>query len=88
MSALDEFAGLLRGLVISLAEDLEPSEAGLVMHLIDHDEGGEALLSLAWVIVENDRTVAQSTIASLRSLAEALGVQDDLPAGLDRHAAS
>jgi hypothetical protein len=85
VSTLDDFAGRLRGLVISVSQDLEPTEAGLLMHLIDHDEGGEALISLGWFIVEKDRTVTRDAIATLRKLAESLGVQNELPAELDRH---
>jgi hypothetical protein len=80
VSALDDFAARLRGLVISVADALSPDEAGLVMHLIDHDEGGEAMLSLAWIAVENERSLSDEAVQSVVRFAIDLGVADDLPA--------
>jgi hypothetical protein len=82
VSRLDEFAGRLRGLVISVADALSPDEVGLVMYLIDYDEGGNAMLSLAWIAVENGRSLSGEAVQSVIRLATDLGVADDLPASI------
>ena len=79
MSDLDDFVGRLRGFVISVAESLAPDEAGLVMHLIDHDEGGEAILTLAWIAVENGWVLPPEAIKAVVRFAADLGVAGDLP---------
>jgi hypothetical protein len=80
MSDLDEFVGRLRGLVMSVADAFAPDETGLIMHLIDHDEGGEAMLTLAWIAVENGRSLTDEAVQSLVRFATHLGVAGDLPA--------
>ena len=86
MTSPEEFSGRLRGFVISVADYIAPDEANLVMHLIDHGEGGEAMLTLAWIIVESNWRVPSEHLADLRALAKATGVADELPEELDRNA--
>jgi hypothetical protein len=86
MSALEDFAGRLRGLVISLADFLDPADIELVHHLIDHDEGGEALLTLSWIIVEKNKHVPSDALVAIRELSEGLVDPVDMPPGLDKHA--
>jgi hypothetical protein len=70
----------LRGLVISIANTLSSDEVGLLMHLIDHDEGGEAMLSLAWIVVESGRSLPAAAAREIVRFASDLGVATDLPA--------
>ena len=83
-------AGLskLARVVEDISQPLEPQGGvvvevnagpGLVMHLIDHEEGGEALIALAWIAVENDRALPPDAIAAVRCIAADLGVEADLP---------
>jgi hypothetical protein len=57
----------------------------LVMHLVDHDEGGEAMLTLAWIIVEEDLKIPANAIAEIRYLSDEVVDPADLPPSLDDH---
>ena len=85
MSAYDEFAGRVRGLVISLSGIFTPDECREVEHFIDHDEAGEALITLAWIIVEEDKRIPSETLAAIRDLSRGLMSEKDMPLGLDDH---
>jgi tellurite resistance protein len=79
MSAMDDFAGRLRGFLISLGDKVNAEDAEFVMHLIDHDEGGEAIISVASSIAEHDGTLTSHEKEALLSFARSLGVEEELP---------
>lgn len=85
MSELEAFLNRVRSLLTSLEGTLNPSEISEVEHLMDHDEIGEALRTLAWIIVEEDKRVPFETIASIRELSRGLVDEADMPPGLDEH---
>ena len=86
MSAQDEYAGRLRGLLISLGEHLEPYQLDILMDAVDHDEGPEALVMLAWYIVDGDKRVPAAAIADIRELTGGFSAARDLPEDLERYA--
>lgn len=87
MTALGDYLGRAQALVLSLADDLTDAEQHEVRHLIDHDEVGEALRTLAWIIVEEDKRVPATAISAIRELSTGLVDADDLPPNLERHVA-
>jgi hypothetical protein len=87
MTALDDYLASVRALVASVSPLLTPAELRDVEHLIDHDEIGEALRTLAWIIVEEEKRVPASTPSAIRRLSAGLVDPADLPADLDGHSA-
>lgn len=85
MSDLDDFVGRVRGLLISLSSELTEAESAEVQHLIDHDEHGEALRTLAWIMVEGDKTISFDAYRSIRRLSAGLVREGDMPAELAGH---
>jgi hypothetical protein len=85
MNEFDDFVGLVRGLVISLAAILTPEECAEVEHYIDHDEHGEALRSLAWIIVESNLRVPAEAVRAIRELSDGLVLPEHMPPTLDAH---
>lgn len=83
----EEILGRIRGLLISLGPILSCGEAGEVEELLDHAELGEGLRTLAWLIVEEEKVVAQADIGEIESLAARMGITDELPAELNQHGA-
>jgi len=77
----DEILGLLRGLLISLEPALATDEIEEVAEPLDHAELGEALRTLAWLIVEEDKVVARADIGQIEKLAVRMGIADELPPG-------
>jgi hypothetical protein len=71
--------------VDSLDAILTPSQRGEVVHLIEHDELGEALRTLAWIIVEEDKRIPFSAYESILELSVGLIAPDDLPKNLAAH---
>jgi hypothetical protein len=57
----------------------------LAQHLIEHGEPAEGLFTLAWIIVEKDRRVPSTVVASIHELTEGLFAEQDLPADLSSH---
>lgn len=78
----DDLAGRLRGLVISLGDVLTSSESSEVEHFVDHAEFGEALRALAWLLVEEDKTVPFTAVLEIERLARLMGTTEELPKGL------
>lgn len=85
MTALDDYLGRVRGLLISLADRLTPEECAEVEHLIAHGEPAEGLRTLAWIIVDERKTIPAEAMASLRELTAGMIEVDHMPPGLDRH---
>jgi hypothetical protein len=84
-SAMEDYLGRVNGLVISLMGILDAEELDRAQHLIDHGEPAEGVARLAWIIVQNDRYVSASVVASIRELSEGLVAEEDLPADLSSH---
>ncbi|MGL5829079.1 MAG: hypothetical protein ACRC0L_05860 [Angustibacter sp.] len=81
----DELLGRIRGLLISLGATLSSEESSEVDELLDHAELGEALRSLAWLIVEEGKRVARSDVREIESLASRMDISGELPEALSQH---
>lgn len=86
MNPFELYVSRVRALVSSLRDNLSPDECSRVEHLINHDECGEALTSLAWIIVNENKRVPAEAIAAIRELSEGLVADEDMPPNLDQHA--
>lgn len=87
MSDRDEFVGRVRGLLISLSGTLSAEEGAEVEHLIEHDEVGEALRTLAWIIVEEDKRISQQAYDAIRELSASLVAEEHMPRDLSAYIA-
>ena len=56
----------------SLADILAPKDIADVVHLLDHNEPGEALLALAWTIREQNLNHRVDVVTRLREVADGL----------------
>jgi hypothetical protein len=81
----DELLGRIRGLLLSLGSVLSPEESAEVDELLDHAELGEALRTLAWLIVEEDKRVAMTAVREIESLAARMNNTEELPDTLRQH---
>ena len=79
MSARDDFLGRAYGLIISLHGDLSPDELHIVYRLIDHGEIGEAMVELAWIIVNGDKRISQEVYERIAELSAGLVNEDHMP---------
>lgn len=79
MSALDDYVGRCRAMVIRWSERLPPDGVGWAMHLIDHDEAPEAMNSLAWLIAESNVEIDDQHVRELRELMGGLVPDESLP---------
>lgn len=75
----EEFLRSVLGLLDSLRDTLTPSELAEVQHLVDHNEIGEGLRSLLWIIEEERKAVSEATIAQILELADGLVEPTHLP---------
>ena len=81
----EAYRAQLRALAISMQGTLPTERLDMVKEMIDANEGGEALITLAWTIVESGVMVPSSVIRELREQADDLVAPGDLPANLDAH---
>lgn len=81
----DEILGRIRGVLITLGPALSPEESAEVDELLDHAELGEALRTLAWLIVEEEKRVAMANVVEIESLAARMEISEELPATLSHH---
>jgi hypothetical protein len=86
MNVFNAFAAELHAFLEPFATLLPREDFDLVARLIDNYEGGEALILLAGLIVEQDVRVHRVVIDRLRDLADGLVEPEDLPDGLDAQA--
>lgn len=86
MTTFNDYRDDVRALVASLSSYLSASEQTEVLHLIEHDECGEALRTLAWIVVEEKKRIPASAIAAIRNLGRGLVADADLPNDLDLYA--
>lgn len=84
-SYYDDLGGRLRGVVISLGDVLSSEEATDVEEFIEHAEFGEALRSLAWIIVETNKQIAASDLTEIEALARLMEITEEMPNGLHGH---
>jgi hypothetical protein len=85
MTEREMFLSRVHALVSSLDGVLDGLQIREVEHLIDHNEIGEALRTLAWIIVEENKRIPPDALASLRELSEGLVEAQHMPPGLDSH---
>ena len=81
----DDLGGRLRGLLIQLDDILTKDEAAEVEELLEHAEFGEALHTLVWIIVEEDKRIGRSHFDDIQTLADRMDVDHELPEQLPRH---
>ena len=79
---MDAYVGRVHAVVIALSDYLSPNDLGLADHLIDHGEPPEALISLAWAIVESGVHVPEWTIDAIYELGEGINDPSHLPPNL------
>ena len=79
---MDDYLGRLNGLVVSLGGFVSSAGLSRVQHLIDHDEGPEGMLALAWIIVEEKRKVPRWVIEATLELGGNLIREEDWPTDL------
>jgi hypothetical protein len=84
-SYYDELGGRLRGLVISLGNVLSSEEAADIEESIEHAEFGEALRTLAWIIVEANKQIPISGLTEIEALATLMEIAEEMPDGLRGH---
>lgn len=75
----------VRAFVRSLGGVIAADDTSLVEDLIDHDEIGEALTSLAWIIVEKDLRIPRSAMDEFHRLGDGLVSPEYLPEGFESH---
>jgi flagellar biosynthesis regulator FlbT len=85
MTSKEEFLRQVRGLIASLDNTLTASERLEVEHFIDHNEIGEALTTLAWIIVNESKRIPASAYQSIIELSEGLVDPEHLPKDLATH---
>ena len=84
MSDPHSYLRRLRALAARVEDVLTPQQHAVVEDLIEHGEGGEAMLTLAWALVDDRNSVPLSVIAEIRALAEGLVDAKDFPPNLDQ----
>ena len=82
---LERYLARVNEFLASLATTLSDDERSEVQHLIDHDEIGEALCTLAWIIVDGNKTLSAGSYATLMELSRGLVAPEDLPSSLSDH---
>lgn len=85
MSDREEFRSRVLDLLESLEGVLNGLEIREIQHLVDHNEIGEALRSLAWIIVEEKKRISADALAAIRELSAGLVAEEHMPPGLDLH---
>jgi hypothetical protein len=85
MNEFDEYVGKVQGLVISLADVLTSEECAQVEDYINHDEHGDGLRLLAWIIVESNLRVSADAVRAIRELTDGLVLPEHMPPTLDAH---
>lgn len=78
----DVMSGRIRGLLISTGSVLSPREAAEIEEFLDHGEFGEALRTLAWLIVEEGKEIAVADIHEIEALADRMAISDELPGSI------
>ena len=78
IEAMERYVGRCEAVGKLPAEDLDRAQ-----HLIDHGEPAEALLTLAWCVVERRVVVSASAARDIRLLTADLIAEQDLPTGLN-----
>lgn len=86
MTDLHIYLQRVHALVASVSAELTDAELAEVNHLIDHNECGEALRTLAWIVVEEKKHIPIAAVQSLRDLSRGLVAEEDLPSDLEQHA--
>ena len=87
MNELNHYLEQVRKLVDSVSSELTDSEQKEVSYLIDHDECGEALRTLAWIVVEENKKIPTSAVKAIKDLSEGLVAEEDFPPGFDNYLA-
>lgn len=72
----------IRGILRALNPYLEGAQIDEVMRFVNHDEYGEALRTLGWILVEEDKSVPVEVLNEIKRLADEMGVRGELPPSL------
>lgn len=77
----EELQGRIRGLLISVSDQLPPVTVQLVGEMIDANECGVALETISEMLVESRAEISPDVFAGVRQLAETMGLE---PSDVDR----
>jgi hypothetical protein len=88
MTTPGEYVAKVEALVAGVSPVLTSDEEGEVRHLIDHNECGEALVSLAWIISDGNKLITPAQYRSILALSLGLVDPQDLPPDLEEHVRS
>jgi hypothetical protein len=86
MTDLHVYLQRVHALVASISLELTDAELAEVNHLIDHNECGEALRTLAWIVVDEKKHIPIAAAKDIRDLSRGLVAEEDLPSNLEQHA--
>ena len=78
-----DFIDDLNSFASSLADRISSQELADVRHLIDHNEAGEAILALAWILREHKMAPQSGVVNELRDLADGLVDSPELERALN-----
>lgn len=83
MSALENYHRQVCELLKTTKNVLMEAEAAEVEHLIKHDEHAEAIRTLAWIVVEEDKRISADIVKNIRVLSERLVDPHHMPTNLE-----
>lgn len=75
----EKFREAVLDLLDSVGDTLTQEERSEVQHLVDHNEIGEGLRSLMWIIDEEHKVVSEASIVRMLELADGLVDPAHLP---------
>jgi hypothetical protein len=79
------FVRQVRDLVTVVSARLSATAGAEAMHLVEHNEHGEALRTLAWCVVNENTYISQQAYDELRNLSQGLVAASDMPESLAQH---
>jgi hypothetical protein len=74
----------IRGILCALDSYLEASQIEEVEHFVNHGEYGEALRTLGWLLVEENKDVGIAILQEIERVADAMGMRGELPPNLHK----
>jgi hypothetical protein len=86
MTAIDDYLLRVHALLATVDTVLTAEEMSEIMHLVEHDEPAEALRTLAWIVVDEQKHIPASAISEIRELTRDLIAEQDMPGNLDSFA--
>ena len=82
MSAMEDYLGRVRGVVMAASDYLPPESVEHAVRLVEHGEPPEALIQLAWAIVTEGSHVPGWIIDAVYDLGASINDPEHLPPNL------